>query len=392
MFDLYSLEGKDLRCRIDGMNFTGIFPYPQMTELEKDEKDFYKEKILFDVITKMAKVLCFDRNSHFVDVIKHKLTINLTDLLGVYVESYFKGVDLFLVIQFKGFFFVKDQAFALCRSIMFKLLEVFNILFRITLVDVAQDFLVPVDKLLPNPLVARSNTRYCFKFNCSNYCENNSEESKYTGFVISSGRYKITVYDKLLENKKARNPDKKEYYESIYGQLEFVTRIELRIKQELCADLAKPFFNLIIEEDDFTRECLLKIYKKHKLKSQRPGSFDKDTNRWLVHPNWKYIFGRGLGSRSSISRPDFKYTSGNSDVEKSLNLLIETLVFNDPSITKDRLLKKLEYINYDDIIKRVQISHFKRSTTWARLEADKNEILDRYRNSRWLDQTDWGSL
>lgn len=388
-----NLRGRNLRTRIDGMNFTQIGVFKDLSCLDKQDENSFKQSLLLDAAKKFRSVFEFD--SKVIDITKNRLTIDLNSELGLFIEGYFKEIDLFLVVQFKGFFFIKDDAFDLCRSIMLRLTSEFNEVFRLTLVDVAQDFLVSVDDLLPNPSKRNDSYRCCFKFRTFYYHDNTSSEGKFTGFVIHSSRYKITIYDKLAENQKARNLQKKEYYEHIYAEFsdKHVTRIELRIKQEFCRPLTSLFFRKTVDEANFIKECLYQIYKKHKLRFQLPSSQDKDWRRWPVHPNWDYIFG-GEGSLAAtrVSSADYRYTSGKQNVDKSLHLLIETLVGTNPQMSKKELIEKIECINLDSVISRVQSGHLKRIKTIAVLESFKNQTLESYRNSTGLDPSDWGSL
>jgi hypothetical protein len=381
-----NLKDKHLRIRIDGINFTSIKACPELKHLEKQDVLAFKHSVLRDAVNQLKSVLKFDPS--FVDISKTKLTINLASSLGIFIEGYFREHDFFILIQFKGFFFIDDDAFNKCRAVVFKLTEVFNNLFRLTLVDVAQDFMVPVDALLPNPLEESDEFKYCFRFKTRHHSENTVNGFKYTGFTLESSRWKMTLYDKLEEIRKAKNLEKKEYYENIYAEFKdgSVTRIELRIKQEYCRSLTKSFYTITNEEPRFIKECLLQIYNKHKLRIPKFNSHDQDYRRWPIHPNWKFIFGEDFSpTPKKLSSPDYKYTSGRQDVDKSLYTLIDTIIGSDPNISREQLCERLACLNIDEILRKAKLGHQKRTETLENLETIKNQALARYRNSDWLD-------
>lgn len=385
---LSPLEGKSLRCRIDGINFTSIKIFDHLKNIPKEDENYFKSSIISDAINKIASIFRFDRNDKCITVIKSKLTINLNDIHGIYIEAFFKGCDFFVLIQFKGYFFIQDGAFGYCQSIMMKMVEVFDNYFRISLIDAAQDFYVSIKEVLPNPNIVSDDLKYCFKYKSFDYHEKTKSGLEHTGFVISSSRFKITLYNKLLENKGSKKADKKKYYEELYGKYSNVTRVELRLKQELCKSLTKQFFSPFCYEDEFIIICLRNLFKKHKLRYRVQNSKDKDFRRWPIHPNWEYLFGRAkMADEEYCTMPDYKYTSGNQDISKALNLLIETLANNSPFIEKEELLKKLDLLDMDKILQRVKENSKKRGETRNFLKLQKDELLNKYKHGNWLDLT-----
>ncbi|GEM_PF-2773919 len=379
------LADKTLRSRIDGLNFTYINGYEELASLSTEDDFHFKGLILNEQLRNLKSVFSFENKQIFLS--RNKFVIDLTRNDGIYIESYFKDQDLFISIQFKGYFFVREDAFDVCRGLMIKLTEVYQSIFRLTLVDIAQDFLVSVDDLLPDPFYGGNEYIYGFKYKLSHHSSFSSKIKKYTGFVMISSRYKITVYDKIEENKGSKNPDKKKYYEDLYTQYEEVgvTRLELRLKQELCRDLTIPFYRIVDPESLFIKHALNAFYRKHKLRVQPPNCRDTNFKRWPVHPNWQFIFEGVSIPLLKVTNPDYRYTNGNKDVQKALHLLVDALVEGNPFMTKEDIHKKLEAINFDNILKKSEEKRVKRKRTKLAFNKIRDEVLERHQSKGWLD-------
>lgn len=378
------LSNKSLRTRIDGINFTYIETYKELVNQGIKDQLEIKRSILVEYASKLREVFKFDQDS--IDFYEAKFVLDLNKDLGVFVESYFKNQNCYLCIQFKGSFFIEDHAFYFCRELMTRATEVFNAFFRVTLVDIAQDFLVPIQGVFPDPHIWSEDYRYCFKFKFANYRKQSPTSTMVTGYSLMSGRYKITVYDKIEENAGAKNPQKKEYYSSLYEKYSEtgVTRVELRLKQELCKFISNTFYQAAIDELTFIRFSLKQFFNRHKLRVRPKGSKDSFYKRWPVHSNWKFIF-EGHSESSQITSPDFRYTSPNTDITRPLSLFMDAIVADRPEITREEVISILEKIDYDEFIKKSRQRSLKTSRTRAIFNSYKDELLAKRRSGDWLD-------
>ena len=200
-----------------------------------------------------------------------------------------------------------------------------------------------------------------------------------TGYEISSSRYKIIVYDKINENERAKNILKRKYYADLYDQFidSGVTRIEVRLKQELCKELSKLFFDLTLSEDEFIRFALSRIYSKHKLRYRPINSSDQDFRRWPVHPRWEYIF-KGESKSLPIIKtsPNFLYTTPSSNIEKILGQLVEAIAHSDPSRTKEQLKEAVSRVDFESVSTKVNRRVMERELSKKHLEKIKKDMLE----------------
>jgi hypothetical protein len=385
MLSFYNLKDLELRKRIDGINFTAIIPCTEIEEFDDEEqKRWHKAYLIESMFGKISQILPFAGRP--IEYLKSKSVVDLNSSIGIYLESFFKGNDQYVLIQFKGSFFVHSDAFNFCRSLVKKITAELDTFFRLTLIDVAQDFLAPIQSILPYPEHNNSDVKYCFKHKCSKFNENCKNRSLLTGFFISTGRYKITIYDKKAENQRARNKLKKSYYKKIFEKYKDkpVTRVELRLKQEACRKLLSCFFDFSISEEKFLRIALFQLYRKHKLRIKPVLSNDKDFRRWPIHPHWKHIFCQI--SQSDINdetTPDYLYTTPSSDLDRSISKLVETLAVSYPCIGTEELEEKLLSLPLDEIISKVQNKIKRRERTIEKLEALKFQLLNPDRFDTW---------
>lgn len=365
---------EQLRKRIDGMNFTLIHPFEKEIEnLSDAEREQFKIHQIEATIKKINKALNYQLGE--VGIFKLKAVADLTKQIGIYIVIYFRGNDLYTVIQFKGFFFIQDNAFEYVKAITRNLSYCFDSIFRITTVDIAQDFLVHIDDLLPNPAYSSGNHRYCFRFKSRNYFESLKNYRQKTGFEIQSGRFKLIVYDKKSENKGTTNKKKKEYYENLFKEYpnKPVTRIELRLKQEMCKNLLDVFYS-DISEHDFIALCFHQFTLRHKLRSRKGKSVDTDFRRWPIHPHWKIIFNNThIPNQNSFT--DYLYTNPSKDIKRSMTKLIDTLATAYPDITEDELKERLNQIVSEEVMEKVKARVRRRSLTEEKFKSLKEEML-----------------
>lgn len=376
MSEILDLTERCLRKRIDGINFTLILPFEELENLSGEALQHQVEMILNNAVSKIGNVFRF--SSEFANKLKSKISIDLNDSLGIYVEVFLKGIDLFIIIQFKGYFFTRDDAFLCCQTSLITLIDIFGAFFRITTIDLAQDFLAKVNQVLPSPSVVTTDYKYCFKFKYRQYTQCSKDGKVDTGFEFYSSRYKITVYDKILENKGAKNPVKKKYYLQLYGQYEKVgvTRVEIRIKQELCKDISQVFFDLNVTEEQFINFVLSKFYCKHKLKVQPEKSRDKDHRRWIVHRNWELIFNPPKDNIPNIiTAPDYIFTSPDTNIEKHLRQLVESFIHIDPERSKEQILEAISKLDFEGALRKVEHRKRTREETQYYLDSMKRRVL-----------------
>lgn len=377
-----NLQKYALRKRIDGMNFTLTKFFPELEEVNNVDIKVAKSQLLLEMVSKLSSTL--SKSIEIPNVQNGKVVLDLNNELGIYSELSFRESDLILIFQLKGSFFTRDDAFILSRSLMSKLCSQFDGVFRLTRIDVAQDFLLEVLDVLPIPSECPPQIKYCFKYKSRTNTYQAGSSDVVSGFEMFAGRYSLVVYNKVLENMRVKNNEKKDYYEKIFSKYKGqpVTRVELKLKQEACKKLIEIFYKPNIEESEFLQLCSSQFFKRKKLRIRNSNSHDNDWRRWPVHPHWSALFDSCTSScLDEITSPDYRYTTPKKNIEKALFNLVDTLSANYPEIDFDQLREKVESINLREIYINSRNRFLLKKRTDEKFKLFKDEIVNEYLRS-----------
>lgn len=344
MNQLKSLNGKILRSRIDGANFTALVPFNPNDFTERTIKidnlenstDAYNFSTLINYY-KNQILKAFNLNENVVNNTSSGIKIIETNNIGIFCELKRKKYDLFIHIQFKGFFFIQDNALHKMRLFITELIDRTKTIFRLTLIDIAKDILLKPSEILPydSKVITENNYHYHFSHKKYVYTDQVKNELIETGFRLQNSRFTIKVYDKRHENSQHKNQIKKEYYEQYFskyvdtnGQPFPVTRVELTVKQEACVKFSDHALNDDVTEDVLINNILSSFSKKHSLKQRSESSSDKDIKRWPIVQNWIDLFSSNNDVELKDKTPsDHRYSNPRINIESLLEKLVEAFAF-----------------------------------------------------------------
>lgn len=369
MNKLQSLEGRIFRAKLDGVY------YSSNVQLIQDEIENAKlaEEKLNKIVEKIRVTLNFTPNEVFAD--KYGKTLESTDRLGIYTKVSLRATCLNINIQFKGYFFTFSDCWYRMRCHMFDLMLNLKLFFRPTLIDIAQDVGLKTYETLPLP--APDNLSNGFIYNFKFKTQKFSERYEFhidTGFCISNSRFKLKVYDKIAENRKSRNLQKKQYYDKLYSQFDDVTRIELTLRQESCRRFWTEIYTTQLSEEDFALYCLKHFAKKHSIRVKPTSSSDNDISRWPKLENWIYLFERsGKELLKLDTTNDFVFSKSSLTIEGVLSNFVE-LLSSQREVSLDELITKLK-IFYPKIIRKIQSKRQRNEYTLDQLNSLLAEVM-----------------
>lgn len=346
-----NLKEKRVSVSVDGLNVTGIksFPYA-LSEIEKEHQFNFLKAKLIEVFR--------DLELGVWENIGSKSILKLLKKLGVYAELSWKKNNVFICIQFKGLFFVHPQAFMKAKYIVWDCIAKTQVLFRLTLLDVAQDFTEDIENIVPivDETCVDDSFKLHFKHRLQKYNDADSDKNVLTGFSIIVSRTKLTFYNKKFEQlKKETNKIKREHYEKLfqlYDGLPF-SRVELRLKQEYLKQLWTKFLDPHFSALELCLVALSKYYQRHKLRYRPSGRKDKDWSRLPVLENWKELF---YFPDSFVSKDlgleDLVLTNSRSSFDRLFNQLAEEFICSGGTSYLE-FKSRLDGFWFDEIRKRV---------------------------------------
>lgn len=184
MTKLKSLNGKVLRSRIDGANFSAKIPFNpndfnqriKINNIE-DSTDTTNFSTLINFYKKHL-LKTFNLNDNAVKNTENGIKIIETKNIGIYCELKRINYDLSITIQFKGFFFIQDNALHKMRLFLTDLISYTKVFFRLTLIDIAKDVTMKPDEILPyDPIVLNKESfKYMFSHKKDIYSEQKNNE------------------------------------------------------------------------------------------------------------------------------------------------------------------------------------------------------------------------
>jgi hypothetical protein len=373
MKNLKSIKGKVFRIAIDGVYFSGII------NLTKEEIDFpeHLETKLEKTIFNLANIFRLDNKHCFPN--KNGFTLEDPHNTGVFIRINRQRSNISINIQFKGFFFTRDSAWVDMKCYMLEVIDTFAVFFRPTLIDVAQDISLKTNEILPFPdkLNTANGLIYNFNYSVSKYAQNKKNSGIIdTGFVIKNSRFKIKLYDKILENESSKNQTKKMYYNEYYKEFENVTRLELTLKQESCKRFWEEIYSYETTQEDFSLSIFKHFGVRHSARLRPNNSTDKDVSRWPKLQNWEYLFDRGernnLINLKTIN--DDIFQNSNLTKEKVVSDLIQ-IISNEKSTSLNELIYVLRSM-YKDALKILETKKSKRRFTLNTLEKLRIRVLN----------------
>lgn len=399
---LSKLNGKILRSRIDGANFTALIPFNpdnfqdraiRPNDPERSRSGFNLSSLINFYKNSILEHFSLSENS--VSSTPKGIRIIETNNMGLYCEISKRNFDIQILIQFKGLFFIKDNAFPLMQQLINELSIDLGHIFRLTLLDVAKDILLHPYQVLPyNKEIIESNFFcYNFKHQIVSYREQVGGDSIDTGFEIKNSRFKVKVYDKRHENSTHKNALKREYYDNLFnqffdenGELLPVSRFELTLRQENCHQFSELFYDTSISEESFILTVLNRFSLKHSLRQREQNSTDQNTKRWPIHPNWKALFVTDSAMELSVKTgSSFHYSNPRINLERQVIKLAEALALkSDISLdtySPDDLLKLLE-TNLKDIISLARGKRIEHEQTLLSQEVMLQRAERRYQDSQ----------
>ena len=402
MNNLKSLKGNILKSRIDGANFTALIPFNpndfserviKINNLENSTDNYNFQTLINFYKNRILKT--FNLNEGHINNTPNGIQINATQDLGIYCDLKRKKYDLYIHIQFKGFFFINKNSLYKLRLYMIELIKNTKEFFRLTLIDIAKDITLKPNEILPydSNIIKNNHFYYSFNHKKTNYTDQNSKEQIETGFKLYNSRFAIKVYDKRYENSQHKNQIKKEYYEKFFAKFVDknnnplpVSRVELTIKQESCKKYSDHILNFDIPEEKIINDILSSFGSNHSLRQKAPNSQDKNKKRWPKVKNWIDLF----SSNSEIelqdsTLSDYRFSNPKINIEKLLEKLVEAFAFKNEydleTLKKEDIIRILEP-KIDVILKDAKTKRYEHERTIRQHEEHIRKIVKRASNDQ----------
>lgn len=316
-----------VRYYIDECKFT----IPQV------EQNFDNTKlIIYKVATelKIIEEMIIDKETEFFIAVRFPF-------LGLIIETNRKNG---LVIQpiFKGKFFTvgtEEEQLNKMKFIVAKLSQLSNSFPVLTKIDVAVD--------IANMKAEEwnyKNFQFGFRARIYGHIETQTPDEISTHY-IQNRHMEICIYNKIKENQKQKNIEKKEYYKEIFKDYKDITRIETRIKSEH----SKKYTQAMLETDslqEMAKKIMSDIADKRRIYNRKEdGKLVSSANKakllteWEV---WKKIREEGKNTKKIVLNDGLKIKQQYSTLRNVKKGLIETNFKNQKIMSKEELIRFIE--------------------------------------------------
>lgn len=161
----------------------------------------------------------------------------------------------------------------------------FESLLTISQIDICNDYINTSPSQLVSSFFSPEN-KACFQCEKTRYIDKKNVE---TSVNLYTSRWKLRVYDKIRENKKQKNIEKKKFYENLYPKDTSVCRAELSIRgTPECKDFTYLLYDKNTTDEYFCAYVLNYWWKNHRVR--KIDLNDSNESRWADDENWTALF------------------------------------------------------------------------------------------------------